>query len=817
MNQEAIYPPDPTTPLEYQLLKLKKVNKQRVLQGKVELGLDKCDGLERIDPGQSLNPMLQDLKDANPKFLMVVTMYNESIEQFNNTFEGIKRNVVKFDEKGVKCSELAVVVVVDGIAPFSRSLSDEKNKEGFAEYYDRNLIRKDICRRLKLAEENKLNKDEKVMKLTEDMIDEINGIKLQNPGDEIAHCFMRKVRVREDRELYLQVIFCVKHLNLRKLNSHLWFFGGFCKMLNPRFVMLIDVGTKPLDDSLYYLYEALNNDSRLAGVCGEIRPMKPSKCNFIKMAQAVEYMYAHVFDKALESAIGFISVLPGAFSAYRWRALDGDPLWKYYFKSIKHPEVMECYDLNMYLAEDRVLSLALLSQPNTRYFLRYVKRSVAETDVPGDLSKLLAQRRRWINGSWFALIEVISNFYKLSKSNHGCCQRLLFRLQLIYMIVNVLLSWITVGSFFLGFAILISKNGRIQSDDDDLLDAGNWILIFYLTMLVLIFILSIATKANLVVKVFNVICGIIGLYMWGAMLLLIQYFANPEIYEDNYWVLALVCYNIGLYIVTPLLHNPCYNIKILAVGFIQFITLIPTYVNVFQIYSICNIQDVTWGNRPDKLTEDEKRKQQGFDEYRTKWVIIWVICNSLFAFFFRSVQKETGVSWYMWSIAILGFVLTTIRFIGALIYLLQESCCRRKEPDNSDEYQVKKEKSEAENSDINTCLDTKDDDDIEPKTLRGPIIGRDNQIGNGQAKFKIVFDGDEFSIQKEENAAGDYIEYFSEIELANLTDRTHRVPEQIDAIEEEKDEKHPKSKGPQLHERALKHLKTPSSTLAEAY
>jgi cellulose synthase/poly-beta-1,6-N-acetylglucosamine synthase-like glycosyltransferase len=783
--------------LQYQLLKLKKTSKQRVLEGKVEQGLDKCDGLIGINPDgkDGLHPTLKDLIDAKIEFLMVVTMYNENIEQFNNTLEGIKRNVILFDEKGIDCSKLAVVVVVDGIAPFSRMLSNKEDKRngenvnGFKEFYDRDLIRKEICKMLKQNVNMK------------DTIDEINGIQIKHAGDEIAHCFMRKISVIKDRPLYLQVIFCVKHLNLRKLNSHLWFFGGFCKMINPRFVMLIDVGTKPLDNSLYYLYEALNNDSRLAGVCGEIRPMKPSKCNFIKMAQAVEYMYAHVFDKALESAIGFISVLPGAFSAYLWKALDSDPLWKYYFKSIKHPEVMECYDLNMYLAEDRVLSLALLSQPKTRYFLRYVKRSVAETDVPGDLSKLLAQRRRWINGSWFALIEVISNFNKLSKSNHGCCQRLLFRMQLIYMIVNVLISWITVGSFFLGFAILISMNGIIQADDDDLLDPGNWLMIIYLTMLVLIFILSIATKANLVVNVFNVICGIIGLYMWGAMLLLIQYFANPDIYKDNYWVLALVCYNIGLYVITPLLHNPCYNIKILALGFIQFITLIPTYVNVFQIYSICNIQDVTWGNRPDKLTEDEKRKQQGFDEYRTKWVIIWVISNSLFAFFFRSVQKVTNVSWYMWSIAILGFVLTTIRFLGALIYLIQESsCCRRKTPDKEDNNG--NEMRKLRDDENYPAPDTIDDEEIIPRSFREDYItGRVDQNGIGQAKEHIVFDGAGFRSEQAAKASGNYIEYFSDIEMANFTDRTNWV-------EESKDQFPTNHKPTTLSERAFSSLKT---------
>ena len=43
-------------------------------------------------------------------------------------------------------------------------------------------------------------------------------------------------------------------------------------------------------------------------------------------------------DKALESVIGFISVLPGAFSAYRWDAIKnnerGEGALKIYFKPL---------------------------------------------------------------------------------------------------------------------------------------------------------------------------------------------------------------------------------------------------------------------------------------------------------------------------------------------------------------------------------------------------------------------------------------------------------------------------------------------------
>lgn len=42
-----------------------------------------------------------------------------------------------------------------------------------------------------------------------------------------------------------------------------------------------------------------------------------------------EYHFAHIIDKAFESIFGFIHVLPGAFSAYRWKAISDHTINQY--------------------------------------------------------------------------------------------------------------------------------------------------------------------------------------------------------------------------------------------------------------------------------------------------------------------------------------------------------------------------------------------------------------------------------------------------------------------------------------------------------
>ena len=58
----------------------------------------------------------------------------------------------------------------------------------------------------------------------------------------------------------------------------------------------------------------------------------------------------------------------------------------------------------MFLAEDRIMCLEILTKKGERYLLKYVPGAKAVTDPPTDFKTLLKQRRRWTNGSLFATI-----------------------------------------------------------------------------------------------------------------------------------------------------------------------------------------------------------------------------------------------------------------------------------------------------------------------------------------------------------------------------------------------------------------------------
>ena len=119
-------------------------------------------------------------------------------------------------------------------------------------------------------------------------------------------------------------------------------------MLNPDYCILLDCGTIPAPTSLSKFITAFDNDDQIGGLCGTLGLYitnyyaKNEKTGFIERidkdqydsygflykffllffniqrAQIFDYMLSHIYSKSFESITGFINVLPGAFSAYRW-------------------------------------------------------------------------------------------------------------------------------------------------------------------------------------------------------------------------------------------------------------------------------------------------------------------------------------------------------------------------------------------------------------------------------------------------------------------------------------------------------------------
>lgn len=253
------------------------------------------------------------------------------------------------------------------------------------------------------------------------------------------------------------MLFCLKQKNSKKINSHRWLFNAFGRILNPEVCILLDAGTKPGPKSLLALWEAFYNDKDLGGACGEIHAELGrgwrNLINPLVAAQNFEYKISNILDKPLESSFGYVSVLPGAFSAYRFRAIMGRPLEQYFhgdhtaakINEGKGIESMNIFKKNMFLAEDRILCFELVAKAGCKWHLTYVKASKGETDVPDGAPEFIGQRRRWLNGSFAASVYALMHFGRMYKSSHNIVRMIFFHIQMVYNLFTLILSWFALG------------------------------------------------------------------------------------------------------------------------------------------------------------------------------------------------------------------------------------------------------------------------------------------------------------------------------------------------------------------------------------
>ncbi|KAF9580265.1 Chitin synthase, class 1 [Lunasporangiospora selenospora] len=425
----------------------------------------------------------------------------------------------------------------------------------------------------------------------------------------------------------VQMMFCLKEQNAKKLNSHRWFFNAFGPIINPRVCILLDVGTRPGPTSIYQLWKVFDLNSNVAGACGEIKPVKgPAAKNLLNplvAAQNFEYKMNNILDKPLESVIGYISVLPGAFSAYRYRALltspetpSEGPLISY-FKGEKPSADSGIFDANMYLAEDRILCFELVAKRNYAWTLRYVKAAWAETDVPDTVPELVSQRRRWLNGTFFVALFSIFHFGKIYRSDHAVWRKILFHLQLVYNVMSILFSWFALANVYLTFYIIANSltiPGNSPFGENSVAKVLFVILNYsYQFLVITMFVLSLGNRpsgSKLLYTAAMIFFAVLMFYMtfcafWltklGISAAIASGATNFQAIMNNptfRTVILSLASTYGMYLIGSILYLEPWH---MVTSFLQYLCMIPSYINVLNVYAFCNTHDVSWGTKGESL------------------------------------------------------------------------------------------------------------------------------------------------------------------------------------------------------------------------
>ncbi|KAI1986776.1 hypothetical protein LOZ51_005937 [Ophidiomyces ophidiicola] len=613
-------------------------------------------------------------KPRHTELFIVVTMYNEDDFLFARTMIGVFKNIDYMCSRSNSKTwgkeawkKIVVCVVSDGrakINPRTRAVL-----AGLGVYQDG------------IAKQQVNGKD-----VTAHIYEYTTQMGMELKGNQVL--------LKPRKGMPVQILFCLKEKNQKKINSHRWFFQAFGRVLDPNICVLIDAGTKPGKDSIYQLWRAFDLEPMCGGACGEIKVMLEhgkKLLNPLVATQNFEYKMSNILDKPLESAFGFISVLPGAFSAYRYVALQNDkngqgPLEKYFAGEKMHGANAGIFTANMYLAEDRILCFELVSKRNCRWILQYVKSASGETDVPDRMAEFILQRRRWLNGSFFAAVYAITHFYQIWRSSHSISRKFMLLIEFIYQTINMLFAWFAIGNFFLVFRILTTSLGTpdlLGRVGDILGVVFEWL---YLATLVTCFVLALGNRpqgSNKLYMTMTCFWVIIMIYLTFAAVFVTVKSIQRQVAAGNFsfgaifknlQFFSMIVSLISTYVLWLLASILFFDPWHMFTSFLQYILLTPTYINVLNIYAFCNTHDITWGTKGDdkaeklpsanlkpggkvdveipqddgdlnaqyeselvkfaskppkevrKVTEEEKQEDY-YKGFRSSVVLVWIFCN----------------------------------------------------------------------------------------------------------------------------------------------------------------------------------------------
>ncbi|KAH0837216.1 Chitin synthase 1 [Fonsecaea pedrosoi] len=539
------------------------------------------------------------------ELFICVTMYNEGEIEFTRTMHGIMRNISHF------CS---------------RTKSRTWGKDGWQKIV--------VC----IIADGRQKVHPRTLNALAAMGVYQDGIakNVVNQKEVTAHVYEYTTQVSLDESLKFkgaekgivpcQMIFCLKEKNKKKLNSHRWFFNAFGRALTPNVCILLDVGTKPDSKALYHLWKAFDQDSNVAGAAGEIKADKGKGwiglLNPLVASQNFEYKMSNILDKPLESVFGYITVLPGALSAYRYYALQNDPsghgpLSQYFKGETLHGRDADVFTANMYLAEDRILCWELVAKRGEQWVLKFVKSAYGETDVPDAVPEFISQRRRWLNGAFFAAVYSLVHFKQIWHTDHTLTRKILLHVEFIYQFVSLLFTFFSLANFYLTFYFIAGSLSDPKIDPFGH-NIGKYIFIIlrYTTVLLIClqFILSMGNRPQGAKKLFTgtmITYSIIMAYTtFASLYIVVKQLTthalentdpkNPYKLGNNIFTNLIVSTvsTIGLYFLMSFLYlDPWHMFTSSA----QYFALLPSYICTLQVYAFCNTHDVTWGTKGDNV------------------------------------------------------------------------------------------------------------------------------------------------------------------------------------------------------------------------
>lgn len=339
-----------------------------------------------------------------------------------------------------------------------------------------------------------------------------------------------------------------------------------------------DINFRP--HAVQLLVDLMKKNKNLGAACGRIHPIGSG---LMAWYQKFEYAVGHWLQKATEHMIGCVLCSPGCFSLFRAKALmDDNVMRKYTTKSDEAVHYVQ-YDQG----EDRWLCTLLLQRG---YRVEYSAASDAYTHCPEGFSEFYTQRRRWAPSTMANIMDLLGDYKRtIAVNDHISFPYIIYQGMLM---IGTILGPGTIFLMLVGAMVAVFR-------------ISNWYS-FTLNLIPILLFMIICFCCKNEVQIF-----VAQIMSAAYALLMMAVFVGTAIQmtEDGLASPSAIffCALSGSFVVAALLHPQ--EFSCLGPAFLYLLS-IPCMYLLLIIYSLINMNVVTWGTRETQTKKTKKELEE---------------------------------------------------------------------------------------------------------------------------------------------------------------------------------------------------------------
>ncbi|KAI6178917.1 Chitin synthase [Aphelenchoides besseyi] len=346
------------------------------------------------------------------------------------------------------------------------------------------------------------------------------------------------------------------------------------------FILTLDGDVDFTPKCVHLLVDLMKKNRRLGAACGRIHPRGSGPMIWY---QKFEYAVGHWLQKATEHMIGCVLCSPGCFSLFRASALMDDNVTRRYAMKAEIPAHYVQYDQG----EDRWLCTLLLQRG---YRVEYCAASDALTFAPEGFSEFFNQRRRWISSTISNIIDLLRDYKNVVAVNESISIWYIF-----YQLVMLISSILGPGTIFLMIVGAISISFEVDTK----------ISLAIVTIPVVLFcvVCLVGTPEKQIIFA-EVISAIFAMLMTAVIVGTMLQIQKDGITSPHSIFLITVTTS---FTVSAVLHPLEFTCILPA---LLYFLAIPCMYMLLPIYSICNLNSVSWGTRESPTLRHDEHKDK---------------------------------------------------------------------------------------------------------------------------------------------------------------------------------------------------------------